>query len=234
MASRLPVVDGLKFGQAIGGGSFGNVYEATWNNREVAAKVLHWRHFESDPQILQKFKQECELLLSLVDHANVVKTFDAKYSTRFPPVLIMELLDCDLQRFIKRSTSKRKVSLNDTINITLDIAEGLCFLQRQKPPIIHRDLASKNVLLDAKKNAKIADLGMAKVYVPSGFCGEPHRHPGNTTLFSSWNLPKSKLCLASRVRGGSWCLLVRCHFARSYCRPWTKSKALKITLYASR
>ncbi|PFX20191.1 LRR receptor-like serine/threonine-protein kinase FEI 1 [Stylophora pistillata] len=45
----------------------------------------------------------------------------------------------------------------------LDVAEGLTYLHQQDPPIIHRDLASKNVLLTKKRQAKIADVGVAKM-----------------------------------------------------------------------
>ena len=45
----------------------------------------------------------------------------------------------------------------------LDVAEGLAYLHQQNPPIVHRDLASKNILLTKEKQAKIADVGLAKV-----------------------------------------------------------------------
>ena len=45
----------------------------------------------------------------------------------------------------------------------LDVAEGLAYLHQQNLPIVHRDLASKNILLTKEKQAKIADVGLAKV-----------------------------------------------------------------------
>ena len=47
----------------------------------------------------------------------------------------------------------------------LDVAEGLAYLHYEcNPPIVHRDLASKNVLLTEDRQAKIADLGLAKFF----------------------------------------------------------------------
>ena len=48
------------------------------------------------------------------------------------------------------------------IQIAADIAEGMEFLHSRKPPIIHRDLKSANVLLDIEDRAKIADFGLSR------------------------------------------------------------------------
>lgn len=47
-----------------------------------------------------------------------------------------------------------------------DVAEGMAFSHGQRPPVVHRDLKSQNILLckkDGRLVAKVADLGLAEV-----------------------------------------------------------------------
>lgn len=52
------------------------------------------------------------------------------------------------------------------IIICLGIAKGLKYLHEGNPnhKIVHRNIKPSNVLLDGSLNAKIADLGLAKIY----------------------------------------------------------------------
>ena len=44
-----------------------------------------------------------------------------------------------------------------------NVASGLAYLHERIPPIIHRDLSAKNVLLTSQLVAKLADLGVARI-----------------------------------------------------------------------
>ncbi|XP_068682356.1 uncharacterized protein [Montipora foliosa] len=160
----------IKLGDKIGEGSYGEVFKAVWCRKNVAAKRIRSVFFEGDydgrirAAFLKKYKSEWELLKGL-NHPNIVQY----YTVILPPVpetpiIVTELLDCDLAKHIQRSESKPKVAFSNVVKIMLDIAEGLQYLHSLKDPIVHRDLASKNILLTKAMHAKIADLGLAKVF----------------------------------------------------------------------
>ena len=44
-----------------------------------------------------------------------------------------------------------------------DVSYGLVYLHEYKSPIIHRDLTARNILLTQSRQAKIADVGVAKL-----------------------------------------------------------------------
>ena len=150
--------------ELIGSGSFGNVYRAELDGKPVAVKILHEHYFRephSNNECLKKFEAECKILQEL-QHENVVTLLDFIISHKSPPMLITEVLDCDLGKHI-RNCHPGKIPFSETVSIMLDVAEGLAYLHQQNPPIVHRDLASKNILLTKEKQAKIADVGLAKV-----------------------------------------------------------------------
>jgi guanylate cyclase len=58
------------------------------------------------------------------------------------------------------------------MQIVRDIAQGLRFLHASKPPILHGDLKAKNILIDSRFRAKVADFGLA-TKTKNGLSGTP-------------------------------------------------------------
>ena len=148
----------------LGVGSYGSVYKATYDELPCVGKILHPTLFEtSDPgarKIIERFEQECEFL-SVIRHPNIVQYLGVSRDLETQlPVLLMELIDESLTRFLERSQTP--VSYHTQVDICHDIALALAYLHSNS--IIHRDLSSNNVLLIAGSRAKVTDFGMVKLF----------------------------------------------------------------------
>ncbi len=150
--------------QELGAGAYGKVCKAKYGDLPCAAKLLHpilFRYSTTGPNsaTVRKFEQECQLL-SIVKHPCIVQ-YLATYihPESGQPVLLMELIDESLTRFLE--ASKKSISLHIQTNITHNIALALAYLHSNE--IIHRDLTGNNVLIVAGKYAKVTDFGMLKI-----------------------------------------------------------------------
>ena len=150
--------------ESLGIGSYGAVYKAMCDDLPCAAKILHPALFQftapGTTNVMRKFEQECHLL-SAIKHPHVVQYLGTYHDPESKlPVLLMELMDESLTRFLKRS--HEPLPYHTEVNLCHDIALALSYLHSNG--IIHRDLSSNNVLLIAGSRAKVTDFGMVKLY----------------------------------------------------------------------
>ena len=109
---------------------------------------------------MQKFEQECRLL-SAIKHPHIVQYLGMYRDPESRlPVLLMELMDESLTRFLERL--HEPIPYHTEVNLCYDIALALSYLLSNG--IVHRDLSSNNVLLIAGSKAKVTDFGMVKLY----------------------------------------------------------------------
>ena len=150
--------------EVLGIGSYGKVCKAKCGQLPCAAKLLHDTLFhDNDPgtrNLVTKFLQECQFL-STIKHPSIVQylgTATDPQSRR--TVLLMELMDESLTRFLERLTGP--LPYHSQLNICHDVALALAYLHSNG--IIHRDLSSNNVLLIGEgSRAKVTDFGMSKL-----------------------------------------------------------------------
>ena len=147
---------------SLGVGSYGAVYRALCDELPCAAKILHPTLFETnDPgarKIIERFEQECQFL-SGVRHPHIVQYLGvSRDSESGLPVLLMELMNTSLTRFLERS--EEPLPFNIQVDLCHDIVLALAYLHTNG--IIHRDLSSNNVLLIGNR-AKVTDFGMSKL-----------------------------------------------------------------------
>ena len=152
--------------EELGVGSYGAVCKAMCDDLQLpcAAKILHRTLFQFTApgitSVMQKFEQECRLL-SAIKHPHIVQYLGTYHDPESRlPVLLMELMDESLTRFLERSNEP--LPYHTEVNFSHDIALALSYLHSNG--IVHRDLSSNNVLLIAGSRAKVTDFGMVKLY----------------------------------------------------------------------
>jgi serine/threonine protein kinase len=160
----------LQLGNFLGSGSYGEVYRATWHGTVVAAKRFTFPGGSSEAKIefsstlLHKIKIEADLLAS-IRHPNVIQ-FLGMCSE--PLCMVTEFCDqgsvFDAIRRCKKDPSlATEFTWNRRLNMLADAAAGMSHLHQRKPPILHRDLKSANLLVDSAWKVKVADLGLSKL-----------------------------------------------------------------------
>ena len=151
----------------LGRGSYGTVFIVKHKGVQCAAKRIYPHLideiFENAQANKADFIQEC-IFCSHIQHPSIVQFLGVYYpsgqSSRFP-VMVMELMDINLTKFIENS--KSRIVLTTKLGILYDVSDGLSFLHSRRPSIVHCNLSSNNVLLTSQLVAKIGDLGVAKL-----------------------------------------------------------------------
>ncbi|XP_076889665.1 L-type lectin-domain containing receptor kinase S.6-like [Bidens hawaiensis] len=81
-------------------------------------------------------------------------------------VLVYEYMpNGSLDKVIHKRTNNRPLTFEKRLNILLGVASALVYLHEEcERQIIHRDVKTCNIMLDADFNAKLGDFGLAEVY----------------------------------------------------------------------
>ena len=164
----------LLTGTTIGVGAYGSVEEVAVPGAICAAKTIHQNTAQvpvaAIRQASAKFVRECQLM-STLRHPNIVQFLGLCFFSGLRlPALVMErlltslhdLLDPEADPPPPPDAPKPFFPLRLKCSILHDVASGLTYLHERSPPIIHRDLSARNVLLNSGMVAKIADLGVAR------------------------------------------------------------------------
>ncbi|KAH7657628.1 Non-specific serine/threonine protein kinase protein [Dioscorea alata] len=159
----------------IASGGSGQVYKIVLGNRarEIVAvkKIRNGRKLDSRRE--KEFQAEVQIL-GTIRHANIVKLI-ACISNGDSKLLVYEYMhNKSLDRWLHaryRSESNENVRLDwsTRLSIAIGAAKGLRYMHYDcKPPVVHRDVKSSNILLDDEFGAKIADFGLARMLVNAG------------------------------------------------------------------
>ena len=144
--------------EELGQGGFGTVYKALDRTlqRTVAVKVLH-PNLVNDRTFLGRFRQEARLAAQL-DHPNLVAVHDfGEFEGRY--YIVMNFMaGGSLKELIKKEAPFGE---EKALAILEQVSAGLEYAHSRN--IVHRDLKPGNILFDGEGNARISDLGFAKL-----------------------------------------------------------------------
>ncbi|CAN6172935.1 unnamed protein product [Urochloa humidicola] len=144
----------------IGYGASSTVYKCVLKNcKPVAIKKLY-AHY---PQSLKEFETELETVGS-IKHRNLVSLQGYSLSPVGNLLFYDYMESGSLWDVLHESSSKKKkLDWESRLRIALGAAQGLAYLHHDcSPRIIHRDVKSKNILLDKDYEAHLTDFGIAK------------------------------------------------------------------------
>ncbi|KAL2456195.1 Leucine-rich repeat receptor-like protein kinase PXL2 [Forsythia ovata] len=156
----------VKESNVIGMGATGTVYKADIQrlSTTVAVKKL-WRS-GTDIEMGGSDDLVGEVnLLAKLRHRNIVRLFGFLHNDSDAMIIYEYMQNGSLGEALHGKQAQRLlVDWVSRYNIALGVAQGLAYLHHDcHPPVIHRDVKSNNILLDANLEARIADFGLAKM-----------------------------------------------------------------------
>ncbi|XP_041950556.1 tyrosine-protein kinase SRK2 [Alosa sapidissima] len=141
----------------LGAGQFGEVHEGIWNDTTpVAVKTLKPGTMDT-----QDFLGEAQIMKRL-RHPKLIQLY-AVCTVEEPIYIITELMkNGSLLEYLQKEGGT-KLRVSDQIEMAAQVAAGMAYLELQN--YIHRDLAARNVLVGENNICKVADFGLARVFM---------------------------------------------------------------------
>jgi formylglycine-generating enzyme required for sulfatase activity len=149
--------------QPLGQGGFGAVYRAVDLTLKVPCALKE--NTETNPKAQRQFLHEASILAAL-RHPGLPRVTDYFTMPGQGQYLVMDLVAGeDLQTRLERADKGLPTSL--TLEWMVQVCAALAYLHRQKPPVIHRDIKPRNILITPAGQAVLVDFGVAKLYDPT-------------------------------------------------------------------
>ncbi|KAL0544755.1 hypothetical protein IC582_019880 [Cucumis melo] len=163
----------------VGRGGYGKVYKGILSdNSVVAIKRAEKGSLQGQKEFLTEIK-----LLSRLHHRNLVSLI-GYCDEEGEQMLVYEFMPNGTLRdwlssfeFSDESTSTVRLNFRMRLRIALGSAKGILYLHTEaNPPIFHRDIKARNILLDAKFTAKVADFGLSRLAPDLNYEGDVPGH----------------------------------------------------------
>ncbi|XP_055807112.1 serine/threonine-protein kinase CTR1-like isoform X2 [Solanum dulcamara] len=146
--------------ERIGAGSFGTVHRADWNGSDVAVKILMEQDFHAERY--KEFLREVAIMKRL-RHPNIVLFMGAVTEPPNLSIVTEYLSRGSLHRLLHKPGVREVLDERRRLCMAYDVAKGMNYLHKRKPPVVHRDLKSPNILVDKKYTVKVCDFGLSQL-----------------------------------------------------------------------
>ncbi|GLD99636.1 hypothetical protein PINS_up008362 [Pythium insidiosum] len=182
----------------IGGGEQSAVWLARFRGDSVVAKRLIPSK-KPDKRLFQRFIAEIKVLGRL-EHPNIVQFLGVTWTCDADLQMLLEFMsNGDLHSYLSstKCDAGARVWTAQKLSIAMDVATALAYLHARQPPLSHRNLHSRNVLLDEVFTAKVANTGAyvdakfevmtclsttsSRSFAPELLSGRRHDSDGDTT-----------------------------------------------------
>ncbi|EEY54032.1 protein kinase, putative [Phytophthora infestans T30-4] len=153
-------VEDIEDVKQLGIGAFATVWLVQYRKSQLlASKRL--RPERRTKKHTSNFVEEIKLIANF-DHPNLVKLIGAAWTIESDLQALLEYMDGgDLRQYLSDTSTPFGWSFRK-FDIAIGIIEALVYLHSFVPPLVHRDLKSKNVLLSADFQAKLSDFGTSR------------------------------------------------------------------------
>ncbi|KAL5555816.1 hypothetical protein UlMin_038052 [Ulmus minor] len=177
--------------------TYSNVYKARDRETDKIVALKKVRFDTTEPESIKFIAREIRILQEL-DHPNVIKLEGLSTSRmHYSLYLVFDFMQSDLTKIITRPGQK--------LNEAQQLLAGLQHCHERG--ILHRDIKASNLLVDKSGTLKIADFGLANIFLPKP------KQPLTSRVVTLWyRAPELFLCSTDYGVGidlwSAGCLLV--------------------------
>uniref|UniRef100_A0AAV1USM7 Protein kinase domain-containing protein n=1 Tax=Peronospora matthiolae TaxID=2874970 RepID=A0AAV1USM7_9STRA len=171
VAARIPR-DQVKIEELLSRGGYGEVYIGRYKGSQVAVKMLLPEKKKAMSQV-NAFLCEVKLMACL-DHPRIVSFIGVAWDQLVDICVVSEYMSGgDLKALLTEYENRdHPVGFDHLkVKIAFHVAIALAYLHSCSPPVIHRDLKSKNILLDEAMDAKVTDFGISRERIDATMTG---------------------------------------------------------------
>jgi serine/threonine-protein kinase len=144
--------------QYVGGGGMGKVFRArdTRLARSVALKILSPEH-AADRETVLRFQNEAQSAARL-DHDNIARVYYVGEDRGLHYIVFEFIEGVNVRDLVE---SKGPLSLAEAVSYTLQVADALAHAADRN--VVHRDIKPSNLLITPAGQAKLIDMGLARL-----------------------------------------------------------------------